>query len=260
MKQRFVGQVAWITGGGSGIGRALAVELARQGADVAVSGRRVDRLSEAVEAIEATGRRGLAVACDVTDEAAVERAVAEVVGTLGRLDVAIANAGFSVAGTVADLTAEDWRRQLNTNVVGAAMTVRHALPHLEANRGRVVLVGSVSAFVHPRKMAAYSASKAAIRALGETLLLELAGKGVSCTTVHPGYIESEIAQVDNDGVFHADREDKRPRNLMWSADRAARVVLDAVWARRGEFVFTGHGRVAAFLGRHLPGVARRVVG
>ena len=93
MAESLAGKVAWITGGGSGLGLYLAVELARRGCDVAVSGRRVDRLAEAVAAIEATGRRGFAVACDVTDDASVAAAVAEVVAKAGRLDIAVARPG-----------------------------------------------------------------------------------------------------------------------------------------------------------------------
>src|SRR5690606_22272560 len=105
---RFSDHIVWITGGGSGIGAAMAVEFARQGADVAVSGRRVDRLQETVARIEARGRRGLAVGCDVTDDADVARAVADVVAGLGGLDVVVANAGCGVAGRIESLPIEAW--------------------------------------------------------------------------------------------------------------------------------------------------------
>ncbi|MBI4951983.1 MAG: SDR family NAD(P)-dependent oxidoreductase [Myxococcales bacterium] len=254
MAQRFAGKVAWITGGGSGIGRALAVELARQGARVAVSGRRVDRLADAVRALEAEGVEALAVACDVRQDDAVRDAVAAVVARFGQLDVAVANAGFSVAGRVAKLSGDDWRRQLDTNVVGAALTARYALPELEKTAGRIGLVGSVSAFLCSPGFAAYSASKFALRALGLTLAAELHGTGVSCTLLHPGYVASEIAQVDNEGTFRAERQDKRPKLLMWPAEKAARVMARALSDRRRELVFTGHGKLGAFMGQHLPGL------
>ncbi len=248
------GQVAWITGAGSGIGRALAHEFAARGATVAVSGRRVGNLEDVAKEIEAAGGKALAVTCDVTDEDDVARAVAQVVRELGRLDIAVANAGFSVMGSIGQLTAEDWRRQLDTNVVGAAMTAKHALPHLEKSQGRIALVASVSAFVQAPKLGAYGASKAALRAIGQTLSLELHGTGVSCTLIHPGFVESEIAQVDNQGRHDPARPDKRPKNLMWSAKDAARVMADAIQARKREQVFTAHGKVGAFLGQHAPGL------
>lgn len=256
----FRDRVAWITGAGSGIGKALALELGARAANVAVSGRRVANLEEVAHAVERAGGRALPIACDVTDEDEVARAVAQVVGELGRLDVCVANAGFSVMGSIAELGAEDWRRQLDTNVVGAAITVKHALPHLLKTGGRVALVGSVSAFVPAPRLGAYNASKAALRAIGLTLAAELTGTEVSCTLLHPGFVESEIAQVDNHGRHDPTRLDKRPKQLMWPADRAARVMADAIASRKAEYVFTGHGKVGAFLGQHAPGLVRFALG
>ncbi len=254
MAKRFDGKVAWVTGGGSGIGKALALGLAKEGAAVAVSGRREDRLQEVVEEIAAKGGKALAVRCDVTDEASVAEAVQKVVRQLGGLDVAVANAGFAVAGRIEKLSAADWRRQLDVNVIGVAMTARYALPHLRERKGRLVLIGSVASMLVSPGMGAYSASKYAVRAIGQALAAELHGSGVSCTTIHPGYIESEIAQVDNQGRFDADKEDRRPKNLMWPADRAARVMVDAIAKRKREYTFTGHGKLGAFAGQHMPGL------
>ncbi len=259
VKSQYAERVAWITGASAGIGRALAIELARQGASVAVSGRRRDRLEEVAAAIEAEGGRGLAMPCDVTDEDSVAAASSEVASHFGRLDLAIANAGFAVRGRVSELTADDWRRQLDTNVVGAAVTARCALPELEKTGGRLVLVGSVVAMVSAPKSAAYAASKAALRALGQTLAAELHGTGVSVTTVHPGYVESEIGQVDRLGRFDPSRKDRRPARLMWPADRAARSILRAAARRKREHVFTAHGKLAGYLGRHAPGLVHLAV-
>jgi NAD(P)-dependent dehydrogenase (short-subunit alcohol dehydrogenase family) len=255
MARLFEGSSVWITGGGSGIGRASALEFARQGANVAVSGRRVDKLASVVADVQALGVEAQAVACDVCSEASVSEAVDEVVRRFGKLDVALANAGFSVAGKVVDLTAEDWRRQLDTNVVGTALTARYALPHLRQTKGRFAMIGSVAGFICSPKLAAYNASKFAVRALGQTLAIELAGSGVSSTLIHPGFVDSEIAKVDNSGHYDASRDDKRPKRLMWPAERAARVVVKSIYRRKREVVFSGHGKVGAFLGQHLPGVA-----
>ncbi|MEM9730972.1 MAG: SDR family NAD(P)-dependent oxidoreductase [Myxococcota bacterium] len=254
MAKQFEDQVVWITGGGSGIGRSLALAFADAGAKVAVSGRRLERLELVATEIQAKGDTARAVACDVTDEDSVRAAVDQVVAAFGRMDVAVANAGFAVSGRVEKLSAEDWRRQLDVNVVGAAMTARYAIPALRDTRGRLVLVASVSSMITTPGMGAYSASKYALRAIGQTLSIELHGSGVTCTTIHPGFIESEIAQVDNQGVFDAGREDTRPKRLMWKTDRAAKVMLDAVAARKREYTFTGHGKVGAFVGRHMPGL------
>jgi NAD(P)-dependent dehydrogenase (short-subunit alcohol dehydrogenase family) len=254
MRRSFEDRVVWITGGGSGIGRALALEMAARGAVVVVSGRREGPLSEVVDAIRGLGGRAQAVVCDVTDEGSVASAVEAIVRGHGGLDVAVANAGFSVAGRIERLSAEDWRRQFETNVVGLAVTARHALPALRERRGRLVLVGSVAGLVCAPGVGAYHASKHAVRAIGQTLAMETHGSGVTVTTIHPGFVESDIARTDNEGHFDAARPDPRPALLMWKAERAARVMADAIHARRREYVFTGHGRFAAWMGRHAPDV------
>ena len=254
MGKLFSGQIVWITGASSGIGRALAVGFARAGADVAVSARRVERLAEVVSEIEHEGQRGLAVPCDVTDDGAVANAVQTTVAQLGGLDVAVANAGVGVSGRFESLTPELWRRQFDVNVHGLISTARHALPAVRERRGRLVFIGSVMGMMCAPENAPYCASKFAVRAIGLSLAQELHGSGVSCTTIHPGFVESEIAQVDNEGIFHSDRDDTRPASLMWPADRAARAMIRAIHRRKREYVFTGHGKVGAWLGRHMPGL------
>ncbi len=253
MAGRYEGSVVWITGGGSGIGEALALAFAYEGAHVAVSGRRVEKLEQACEKIRRAGVEALAVQCDVSDEEQVAAAVAQVIETWGRLDVAIANAGFGVGGAIINLSAEEWRRQFDTNVVGVAMTAKYTIPELKKHEGRLVLMGSVAGTVAMPGNGAYHASKYAVRAIGQTLSMELVGTGVSCTTIQPGFVESEIGQVDNSGQFREDWQDRRPQRFMWSGERAAKVCLDAITSREREFTFTGHGKVLASLGKHAPG-------
>jgi NAD(P)-dependent dehydrogenase (short-subunit alcohol dehydrogenase family) len=255
-------KVVWITGGGTGIGRELALRFAARGARVAVSGRRLGRLVEVVKTIERAGGQAVPVMCDVTDESSVQFALRAVVERYGKLDVAVANAGVSVRGRVEDLTLELWRRQLDANVSGAAICLGRAIPYLRETRGRAAVVGSVAAMVHFAGAGAYQASKAAVAALGSTLSVELARDGMSCTTIHPGFLDSDIYKVDNAGVVHPDRRDRRPGWLVGSPERAARRMCRAIYARRREVVLTGHGRLGWFLGRHFPGlvhaVARRI--
>jgi len=175
------------------------------------------------------------------------------VAGLGKLDIAFANAGFSASGRIENLSAEDWRRQLDVNVVGVANTAKWSLPELRKTKGRLVLVSSVMGMMAMPAQGPYSASKFAVRAIGLTLAQELHGSGVSCTTIYPGFVESEIAQVGADGRFDPTRIDKRPKKMMWTGDKAAKVIWAAVMKRRREFVFTAHGKLGAFMGRHFPG-------
>ncbi|MHC4831655.1 MAG: SDR family oxidoreductase, partial [Planctomycetota bacterium] len=173
--KRFDGKVAWITGASSGIGREMALEFARRGADLAISARRAERLEELQAKIEGLGRQALSVPCDVIDESAQEAAVAKIVERFGRLDVAVANAGFGVGGRFENLSVDEWRRQLDTNVIGSVITAKKALPELRKTQGRIALVGSILAMVALPSQSAYAASKYAVRALGQSLAMELHG-------------------------------------------------------------------------------------
>ena len=256
----FQNQVIWITGASSGLGKYMALEFAKQGAKLALSARRVDKLEEVLQQVKALGAEGFLVPCDVLEESEIEKAVQEVISHFGRLDVAVANAGYGVFGKIEDLSAKEWRRQMDGNVTGLAMTAKSAIPHLKASKGRLVLIGSVAAYVPNPKTGAYGASKAAVRSIGQTLQLELKGTGVSCTVIHPGFVDSDITRVDNDGVFHPEVKDPRPKNLMWPTDKAARVMVSAISRRKKSFVFTGHGKLIAFIGQHFPRIGEWIIG
>lgn len=248
--------VVWITGGGTGLGRAMALEFSRKGYLVAVSGRRADRLEEVVSAMDSDG---LAVPCDVTQPASVQGAVEAVLAHWGRLDIAVANAGFAVGGELAEVSHEDLSRQFDVNVLGLITTVQAAVPHLKETQGRLALIASVASLVSSAGNGAYSASKAAVRSMGLTLAQELYPVGVSCTTIHPGFVESEIAKVGNDGVYREEWKDRRPKALMWPSDKAGRVMVRAIEKRKLEYVFTKHGKIGGWLGRFAPGLVHFLV-
>ncbi|UWY27430.1 SDR family NAD(P)-dependent oxidoreductase [Flavobacterium sp. TR2] len=248
--------VIWITGASSGIGKALAFEWARLGYKVVLSSRRKELLDKVAEEIKLTGGIALVVPCDIMQETAIEKAVQQIITDWARLDAVIANAGFGVFGSIEKLTAKDWNRQLQGNVTGLALTVKYALPHLKKNKGRIGLVASVAAYLPNPNVGAYGASKAAVNSIGQTLQVELMGTGVSCTTLHPGFVVSEIARTDNDGVWHPEQQDPRPANLMWPTDKAAKVMVKAILKRKRNYIFTGHGKIAVGLQRWFPGLMR----
>jgi short-subunit dehydrogenase len=251
--------VIWITGASSGIGKSLAFEWARLGYKVVLSARRKELLEGIALEIKNSGGQALVVPVDIMEEESIKNAVQNIITTWGCLDIAVANAGFGIFGSIDKLTAKDWNRQLQGNVVGLALTVKYALPHLKKNQGRIGLVGSVGAYLPNPNVGAYGASKAAVHSIGLTLQVELMGTGVSCTTIHPGFVVSEIARVDNDGIWHPERPDPRPANLMWSTDRAAKVMVKAILKRKRNYIFTTHGRVVVWLQRWLPGLVRKIV-
>jgi short-subunit dehydrogenase len=251
--------VLWITGASSGIGKSMAFECARLGYKVVLSSRRKELLDKVADEIRHSDGEALVIPCDIMEETAIENAVQQIIKTWGRLDVVIANAGFGVFGSMEKLTAKDWNRQLQGNVTGLALTVKYALPHLKKNNGRIGLVGSVGAYLPNPNLGAYGASKAAVHSIGQTLQVELMGTGVSCTTLHPGFVVSEIARIDNDGVWHPERPDPRPSNLIWPTDKAAKVMVKAILKRKRNYVFTGHGKIFVGLQRWFPGLMRFII-
>jgi short-subunit dehydrogenase len=253
----FDGQVALVTGASSGIGAALGLELARQGADVALLARRTDRLEAVARQIGAAGRRALAIACDVTRDGDLEAAAARTRAALGRIDVVVANAGYGVVGPVERLALEDFRRQFETNVFGVLRTVHATLPDLRTTGGRLVIIGSVSGWISAPGSAAYSMSKFAVRALAGALDAELGPSGVSVTHVSPGFVESEIRHVDNQGRWWPEPASKGPPAwLVMPVQAAARQIVRAVARRRREIVVTRHGKVAVWTERHTPWLIR----
>ena len=248
----FDGQVALITGASSGIGEALARELAREGADLALVARRKGRLEALSRGLEAGGRRAVPIVGDVTLDGSIEEAAARAREALGKIDIVVANAGFGVAGKVERLTLDDFRRQFETNVFGVLRTVYATLDDLKRSRGRLVLVGSVSGYLGLPATAPYTMSKFAVHGLAEALGYELDRDGVSVTLVSPGFIDTELRRIDNRGALKEDARDFAPAWLRMPADVAAKQVARAIARREREVVLTLHGKVAIFLKRHAP--------
>jgi uncharacterized protein len=259
-RQRFAGNAVFITGASSGIGAALAREFAREGADVALSARRLDRLEALASEIGKTGRRAVVIPCDVTRDGDLERAADQARAALGKLDVVVANAGFGVTGKLETLSLDDYRRQLETNVFGVLRTVYATLDDLKKTRGRLVLIGSVSGHVAVPGSSAYSMSKFAVRGLAASLDYELAPYGIAVTLISPGFVESEISQVDNRGVWRAQAPRRPiPPSIVMATPTAARKIVNAVARRRREVVITGFGKVAVVLQRHLPWLLAAII-
>lgn len=225
------------------------MEFARQGAKVAVAARRLDRLHHLTQEIENGNGQALAIACDVTKDAEVITAVQETVRRFGRLDVVVANAGFSVPGTLEDLTLDAIRRQFDTNLFGALSTARASLAELKKTKGRLALMGSVMSYVSIPGHGPYSGSKYALRAFAEALTHELRPSGVSVTLICPGFVESEIRLKNERGEPVSDPV---PSWLVMPRVKAARQMVRAIIRRRREILITAHGRILVFLVRHVP--------
>ncbi len=199
-------KVAFISGGGSGIGQAAAELLARRGVKVALAGRTPDDLIEVAEAIGRAGGTAMTVTCDVSDEDSVRSAIATTVDTWGRLDVVVANAG--VNGTwagIEDLSVEDFRSTLEINLVGTFTTIKYAVPHLRRRGGSIIVTSSVNGtrIFSNSGASAYSSSKAGQVALAKMLAVELGPDKIRVNVICPGAISTEISdntKAENEDV------------------------------------------------------------
>jgi len=252
-------EVVLITGASSGIGLAIARELAAKGCRLVLLSRRMDRLDSLEAELQQLGAQCFTIQCDVCDERQVHEAVAAAVERFGCIDVVFANAGFGINGRFLTLTNEDYQRQLDTNLFGVMNTLRAAHPYLAQTRGRAVVIGSVNSHLSLNKSSAYAISKFAVRALVQSLWSEWRRDGISVTLICPGYVESEIHRVNNDGVFVPEATNAPPAWLTMPAATAAKKIANAVLKRRREVVITIHGKLAVGLVRHLPWLAHWIL-
>lgn len=251
---RFQSPVVLLTGASSGIGAALAREFAAHGASLVLLARRTELLESLAQSVDPSQGRVLVQACDVTRDGDMERAVAAALQRFGRIDIAIANAGFGVAGTFSDLTVDDYRRQLETNVFGVLRTAKACLEPLRASRGSLVVMGSVAGHICMAGASAYGMSKFAIRGWTESMQAELRRDGVTVTLISPGFVDSDIRRTDNHGTVHAGAADPIPHWLRMRTDVAARQMRRAILRRRREAIITGHGKLAVLVKRIAPGL------
>ncbi len=256
MPTRFQNSVVFITGGSAGIGAALGIAFAREGARVVLAARHQDPLDQVVQKIQESGGEAMAVACDVTDRPSLDAAVRKIADTFGGIDIVVANAGFGVSGRLQDLTTGDYRRQFDLNFFGMLDTIYAALPELKKSRGRLVLISSIMGKFGRPGSSPYASSKHAVCGLADSLYYELIDQGVAVTCINPGLVESHFRMVDNQNKFQADLPDPAPRFFVVPADTAARAILNAVYRRKKEVTITGHGKALVFLTRHFPGLAR----
>ncbi|MFF7276512.1 glucose 1-dehydrogenase [Streptomyces griseorubiginosus] len=227
---RFIGRTALVTGAGSGIGRAIALAFAAEGAHVVVTGRRGEPLAQTVRLIEEAGGKALAVTADVVRDAEIEAVVAAAVDRFGALDVAVNNAGVFRGGQpLADLAEDDWREQLDTNLTGVFLALRAEIRQMRSQPSGGAIVNIASTFgAHVRHpgAAAYAATKAAVSALTRGAALDHIRDGVRINAVSPGAVATPMSL--RPGETEADRDERARATLPLGRVSATAEVAAAV--------------------------------
>jgi short-subunit dehydrogenase len=257
-------KVAVVTGGSSGLGRAIARELGRRGAKVAIAARTADKLEAAAVELRQTGGEVLAVAADVRRQEDVDRLFAQTIDRFGRLDALFNNAGASARGAAIDTTAEEFAELMELNLIALVRCTRAAMPHLLASKGHLVNIGSLAGKTAARYMGAYSATKHAVSAYSQQLRLELGEKGLHVLLVSPGPIARDEPRIYSEAkTAGLPASARKPGagvkvNLI-QADWLAARILRACERRRPELVVPGRARVVFAISQLWPGLGDWIV-
>ena len=256
----FRGQAVIVTGASAGIGKALALQLARQGARMAIAARRAERLEQVAADCRALGAEALVVPTDVADEAQCIALVEKTVAAFGRLDMLINNAGTGAEGLLEelpDLTL--FKHVMDVNFYGTVYCTYYAVKHLKQTQGRIVNISSLSGRTPLPSYASYIASKHAVQGFSDSLRMELAKAGVSVTMICPYYVAT--------GLLQRMAEKSKPRGpagrgldpeKVMTADHCAQIVLkSAAWRKRE--VLMGPSWLIVWLRQIAPGLSDKVI-
>lgn len=267
----FGGRVAAITGSASGIGRALAEDLARRGAQLSLADIDDAGLTETVARCEGYGVKVTSQHLDVADRAAVEAWAERVVADHGRVNLVVNNAGVALGATVESMSYEDFEWLMGINFWGVVYGTKAFLPHLKASgEGHVVNISSVFGLVSVPSQSAYNAAKFAVRGFTDTLRMELEIEGapVSVTTVHPGgiktniarnaHVDPSVAMLSGDAVTDAARADFE-RLFITSPTKAAHQILTAVQRDRRRALIGPDAKAIDLLARLPAGLYQSVL-
>ncbi|MCB0397730.1 MAG: SDR family oxidoreductase [Flavobacteriales bacterium] len=253
------GKVIVITGATSGIGKALALEAARRGASVVVSGRNEERLEEVRAQIASGGTPVHAIRADVSKEEEARRLIELSAQHMGGIDILINNAGISMRALFRDVDLEVIRQVMDINFWGAVYCTKYALDHVLKRKGSVVGISSIAGFKGLPARTGYSASKFALHGFLESVRIENAAKGLHVLLACPGFTASNIRNTALAADGSQQGESPRDEQKMMTAEEVAGHILDAIENRKRTIVLTREGRLTVLLSKFFPAWLDRLV-
>jgi len=253
------GKVVIVTGGSSGIGKALAEEFGKHGAKILITGRKQEQLSTVTKELQDKGITISSIVANAGQEQDNKKMVDEAIRLYGKIDVLINNAGISMRVLFEDLQLDVFRQLMDTNFYGTVYATKYALPHILASKGSILGISSVNGRRASPARTAYSASKFAMEGFLEALRTEVMKRGVHVLCVCPGFTASNIrnAALTSDGTQQG--ESPRDEEKMMSAEEVARHVYRATINRKRDLILTVQGKLAVVLNKFFPAMMDKII-
>ncbi len=253
------GKVVVITGGSSGIGKALAYQFGSHGSKILITGRNGDELDRAVQEIAEQGITIKGLQADVSIEDDNRRMAEEAIREFGKIDVLINNAGISMRALFEEVDIDVVKKVMDINFYGALYATKYCLPEIKRNRGSIIGISSIAGYRGLPARTGYSASKFALNGFLEVLRTELLKSGVHVLTACPGFTTSNIRKrsLTKDGSSQG--ESPRNEEEMMTAEECARHIYKATVRRKRTLILTTQGKMAVFMNKWLPAFADRLV-
>ncbi len=252
-------KVVVITGGSSGIGKALAFSFGRRGSKIVITGRKKEALDLAVNELSESGIEVLSVVSDVSREEDNRRMAQETIARFGKIDILINNAGISMRALFEEVDLDVVKKVMDINFYGALYATKYCLPEIIKNKGSVVGISSIAGFRGLPARTGYSASKFALQGFLEVLRTEMLYKDVHVLTACPGFTASNIRKSSLTADGSAQGESPRKEEKMMSSEECAEHIYKATLKRKKYLILTMQGKLTVFLNKWFPGWMDKMV-